>query len=1199
MGLHFEDVEQASGAPVEVAFVEVKPVGVENKATVKFTMPTVDTDGGDLTGKTLNYRIADSTGANNLATGTAEAGTDVTAEVNVSQAGETTVIVYTSLNDVESRGTSGKGFIGPDTPVIAAKPNVRINGQQATISWTAAVPYNNGNLGEPINYVVTRMPDNYTVGTTTELTITDNIASEYKVGYTYKVMPKYTVNGTDYTGDAVESRVSYIGKYLELPFYETFDNEDRFLSYEAVDGNGDGNYWEFNAYREAADYTGTSYDANDDLLIGPFKMQAGSTYTFKMQADGFSVAERVAVYAGTRENLTTEIVPDTRIYPTVAMLNVNEQFAPEADGDYYFDIRALSDANSQHLYIYEVSVEEMAGNLPAAPSDLKVIPASDTATIHFRLPSTTINGEELTSLSYAFLYRNGDCIKTITTDVNPGAEMDVVDEEYVEDGSYTYSVTAMNDAGEGLAAEITVFRGADIPGKVRNLNIYEDVNTSGLLHITFDAPEAGYRGGYVDPENVEYTFDYITMSNGSNTVNLGKGTTHTYQLPAAVTKQDILAGSITATNNIGDAREWVTSICTVGPALDLPLLESWAGMSQSSGLWPAMNLDEDAELYESMWDISDGAVTDIKPYDADGGMLAFATEKNGGGYRTFTPRVSLDGAANPTLVFYYNYTEKATEFNVEILVEDQPLTSVQAIDLDAAEANTWQRCEIPLKDYVGKKYVQLAFSARGNVGKGIVAIDNLSVTDYLNKDLSVTSFTAPKRADVNSEIEFTATVRNNGADLIARGDYNVQLFKNGSVITELQGVDLAGSSEHQFTLTDTPTAADPEMSEYYVAVIYEDGNQENNISQVSTVHIVSLNLPVVTDLKALNGEAVTLSWTAPTASDIPGASTIESFEDYNPFIIDNIGNWTLYDGDGMDTAILAFSTGVLDYEHIGEKMAWQVIDPIEAGIPLESWMPRTGDKMLVSFQACLGGYRDVDSEDWLISPRLDGSEQTITFYARTAARDYSPELFDFKISSDNNATSSFNTLEEDVAVNYDAEDWTEFSFQVPEGTRHFAIVHKSNNQLAMLIDDITYIADGSEPMDIKLQGFNVYRNGVKLNDNPVAAAENSYVDSNVADGEEYTYGVTAVWDKGESAMSETVTITVSGVEGVTTHELRISGRQNAILVEGGLGEQIDVYTIDGMRVASAIAQGETMIPVAANGIYVVKAGNSVAKIVVH
>lgn len=63
--------------------------------------------------------------------------------------------------------------------------------------------------------------------------------------------------------------------------------------------------------------------------------------------------------------------------------------------------------------------------------------------------------------------------------------------------------------------------------------------------------------------------------------------------------------------------------------------------------------------------------------------------------------------------------------------------------------------------------------------------------------------------------------------------------------------------------------------------------------------------------------------------------------------------------------------------------------------------------------------------------------------------------------------------------------------------------------IALMLDDFTFEAAGALPADTELTGYNIYRNGKKLNDSPVSATEAT--DKPGAAGI-YAYSVSAVYN---------------------------------------------------------------------------------------
>ncbi len=168
-------------------------------------------------------------------------------------------------------------------------------------------------------------------------------------------------------------------------------------------------------------------------------------------------------------------------------------------------------------------------------------------------------------------------------------------------------------------------------------------------------------------------------------------------------------------------------------------------------------------------------------------MLTLNTVIENGSHRILTPRFTLEGTANPTMVFYYLYTEDANELSLEVLEEDQPVRTLVKLDLAPENRNKWIRTEIPLKDFLGCKYVQFAFNGCGNNASEFICIDNFSMLDYSEYDLSLTDFTAPTKININETGTFNVKIRNNGGKDVKEGDYTVKCH---FTVVQKHGVDI-------------------------------------------------------------------------------------------------------------------------------------------------------------------------------------------------------------------------------------------------------------------------------------------------------------------------------------------------------------------------------------------------------------------------
>ena len=1197
-GIYFKQqpAAAAAGTPADIADLTATPVGTDMKASLSFTMPTADTDGAPISGP-LTYRVREQDA--DLATATAQPGEHVTIEIDVPGAPRaTTFLVYAANGNAESHAASATTFIGPDTPVIASV-SARKSGGHVALSWSEATSLNHGNLA-PVTYSVVRTPGEEVVAEgITATNLNDTPASEIITEYTYLVTPL----AGEIAGEAVASRQVWFGNYFALPLDEDFDSSNRFNQYPVIDANGDGNTWYYNSREEAAIYANGDTPADDYLCVGPFDIKAGTTYSISMLAGVHSHPEIFEVRYGNdptdASSFTTVLVERTTFTDYQREFNASMTAAASELG--YFAIRALSDQSMRNLYVYKFGVFAVTNDMPAAPTDIVQVPLRKGATIECELPDTTISGAPA-ALTAVRVYLDGNLLDEVTEGVADGAHFSYTDTEGSTDGDHIYTVRAVNAAGEGQAASLNAYLGLDYPGMPGNFRIYEDLDTPNLMHFTWEAPTKGLHGGYIDPENISYKLDLTcyTVSEANGEVDAGRGTSYSIQLPAPA-RESTLAANLWGENEKGRynyiSQMCATSSATFGPLTELPIYESWPDGGQSGTTpWTGQRIDEDQELFESWTATCNGAAVDKTAQDGDNGMMSFNTEKAGSGYALRSPRFSVAGTTAPALSFYVNFMPQAAFLKVMVMADNEPETEV--LHINASEStNTWTRYNVSLAPYTSCKRLQVRFISRSNEpSECFTLLDNVSIADTRNADISANKFTGPLTVEVNATAEFLLTLRNNTANAVAADSYSVVLYKNGREASTFAGVNLGPDASAVMPLYDTPNVTDPEQSTYYAKVVFAaDEAPDNNTSDAVEIHVIPTIYPRVQNLTGTSDNGVTLTWSEPDADDIPYTPTTDSFETYDDFAINSFGSWTCIDGDGQPTLTPATFFGPLTYPHVGEPMAWQVIEPVQAGF--FSWFARTGEKFIASPQACIAGTREIDSDDWLISPELIGRAQTISFYASAGQSTYTPEVIDVLYSTSGNNVADFTGVAE-ANIEISSTSWGEYSFDLPEGTRYFAIVHKSYNKFAVLIDDITYTPATATAEQIELQGYNVYRDGERLNTEPLGESE--YVDVTAVEGTTYTYHVTAQWNKGESAVSNAVTIVAgsTAIDSVESAAVAITTGRRTIRIEGAEGMPVSVFTPDGRCIFSVKAGTCEEIPVAAEGVYIVKAGATSAKVVV-
>jgi hypothetical protein len=103
----------------------------------------------------------------------------------------------------------------------------------------------------------------------------------------------------------------------------------------------------------------------------------------------------------------------------------------------------------------------------------------------------------------------------------------------------------------------------------------------------------------------------------------------------------------------------------------------------------------------------------------------------------------------------------------------------------------------------------------------------------------------------------------------------------------------------------------------------------------------------------------------------------------------------------------------------------------------------------------------------------------------------------------------------------------------------------------------------------------------------------SYID-NIATDEVHSYYVTAVYDKGESPISNIVTVSTSGIADVAAASaVKVIGEHGAIRVLNAADSDVAVYAVDGRLIAKRQKVGnDVKIDVLSNSIYAVTVGGN-------
>lgn len=271
-------------------------------------------------------------------------------------------------------------------------------------------------------------------------------------------------------------------------------------------------------------------------------------------------------------------------------------------------------------------------------------------------------------------------------------------------------------------------------------------------------------------------------------------------------------------------------------------------------------------------------------------------------------------------------------------------------------------------------------------------------------------------------------------------------------------------------------------------------------------------------LTGVNEHTVSLAWTSPEPVD----GFLEDFEGHNDFAINSSGSigWTYIDADNKPT----YTWQACTFPTQGQKMAYVVMNPwqtVPAVNDNPNYKPHSGQKMLVDFCAV-----DAQNNDYIISPRLNfDADFQISFWARSykTGENYNAERIRVGYSTTGTQPSDFTFVNESPYVEL-PDEWTLVAYDIPKEARYVTINCVSDDAFMLLIDDIFVGTNKVRPESANMAraaaknpvvGFNVYRNGEKLNSQPVESV--SYTDE-VPDYGDYQYTVAAV--KKDGSVSE-------------------------------------------------------------------------------
>ncbi|RRD02762.1 choice-of-anchor J domain-containing protein [Prevotella sp. OH937_COT-195] len=974
---------------------------------------------------------------------------------------------------------------------------------------------------------------------------------------------------------AVRNNFKKAAKVDELPYINDISTEEKFGELTVIDANNDSKTWEYYVSQKCAAYKYHSTNQGDDWLITPgIKLVAGKSYNFSVELaaglasfpESFEIKMVKADDTPTANALNggTEIVTKKTIENNKYTAYGKEGIVVQEEGYYYFGIHAVTDPDKFYLYAknINITVGTITEESPAAPT-IEVTPAAEgklEAGVKVIAPTKNVKGDDLgDNISKIEVFRDNVKVKTFSP-VTKGQELNFDDKDGMTHATHKYYAIPYDKEGEpGVKSDfVEVYVGSDIP-KLPNEMTATDM--SNKIGFKWDLVNSGVQGGYVNPAEIEYDvytlvikelwgYQYLDLDELLATVKNKDSYEHA-DATLDEGDQGFKFFGVQTKNAAGTNKSFVSSDILVGKPYELPLFEGLKDRKfhyvwYSDGVVSGLYISEDATD-------GDGVALDFRMRDG---------AQPGQGYLS-TGKLNLNPAAHPTLLFDAkrgNANSNLAIYGSKDGAEPEKITDVELKD-------EYEKIKVDLSSLKGSRYAQLRFVSNFAAPTDNVIIDNIMVRDFYSDDLGI-EMTAPEIVKAGEKATVVVTVENNGENTC--NSYTVDFYAGERKIkTENVTEALKMFEKKQFNFEYETTIFDEPGDVTLKAVVTSEGDlkDENNTTQ-SIITVKQSTAAAPTDLNGTEADGVvTLTWKAPVNTT---TEVTEDFESYAIWIYENIGEWTLIDGDKGLTG--GFFQGTM-YPSQGNPFAYTVWAPrdykgdgqLDITQANTAMIPHSGDKALASIYSYIvpednpqGEF--IPNDDWLISPELPGVAQTINFYvSHYTTNDGTqkfPQTYQVLYSETGKEVANFTAIGGDRKT---AGGWENISVDLPDGTKYFAIRNISNKDDAFifLLDDITFSKGGGE-----IASYNIYVDGelyTSVNGNVLTAVIKNLENAS------HKFAVSAVYSNGQESKPVTFILVTTSIENISVD-----------------GKPVDIYTIDGKLVRKQATSLEGL-----NGLYII------------
>jgi hypothetical protein len=989
---------------------------------------------------------------------------------------------------------------------------------------------------------------------------------------------------------------AFIGIY-PVPYEEHFNSEASLNTFTLISSNIGANDIKYN--NGAVESSNWMDSVNNWIISPPVKFDDETIYKLSYNYYTFG-------YKNFKITMGRNNTPESQTVLYEMPKRAAYSFTPDSciftvhDGGKYFMGMNLTSGGSD-FWSFSVTVDDLvitrvaSAKAPGTITNLEIIAGENgeqTASVSFKAPELAYGNSPLESITKIDVYRNKETtpLKTFNAPAI-GSQLSFTD-QVGADGTVNYTFVAENTYGKGKELKKSVFIGMDIPDGINDFNIKATANNLDAI-LTWKKP-VGINNGFIDYNKISYNvYKYNNQTETFESL-ASDIRNETYSYTGSDTDKMIVNYLAVTVSYNNQQYSPVINYVVLGKPYNLPFGESFENMSLSTTPWVV-----DQEEY-SYWAPVGTNSLNIEPQDQDGGQLVFVNQSIDKKGSITMPKIILNNNESVKNEFSFWLYKSSGLFSgysyalAEISVNDEaflPITDTLRLN----DGEGWTKYSVSLDGYKNSNFIKLQLRAYSAYYSDVIFFDNILVKNIYHNDLSALGINVPENMDVNQNNPVTVQISNQG--MLNASGYSVDLYCNNLLVETKTGTDVETLSTSEVVFNFVPKAPQAGDTLKINAVIRYTSDEDISNNTSNTINTL-VNTPVYPAITNLTGELtdnkVALSWSQPEKLSIM-AEDQDGYEDYQPFMVSNIGDWTMVDGDKQTTVAV---TG-LEFDNMGVVGSYMVWNQDQAGgSAYDVLAGHSGSQCLISWAS--SGYLENSStpeesaynNDWLISPKIVGGTR-ISFWAGQISTDYGFEKFEVLYSYGSDDTASFKLIKK---IELSSLEWQNFDFVLPVNANYFAIRNITISGFALKLDDFEYTPVDGKEIQLTIAGYNLYRNNIKLNESLIGGTE--YID-NLNNNGSYTYSASVVYDLGESKGSNKITVDLTSVIHTVESDFNVFGLKNTIVIKSTEKARIKIYNILGSCIYNVESQGFRQY-YAEPGTYIVKwnSGNT-RKVIVY